>query len=211
MSDSREIKKPWWFKKAKEWADELYTRDQKLEDSDRRDLSKKYATISKASVVGAATGLSAGLGGPYAYRYYTTGALKGVKLPRTILLGVVSMVIMRNVAAKIAWDKELKKLDPSGELKQNYKSAHKTVDDVSLSDNSTSVQKKYGMMKFLKYRTAPRWAMYFEGTYQHPDRKFPNPDQMVQDLKGSRRAFPPFFSKADKFWHQIDRKDNDHT
>ncbi|KAL3230989.1 hypothetical protein RNJ44_00628 [Nakaseomyces bracarensis] len=198
MSSNKEIDAPKWFKYAYDTAVEFHKKDSKLDAEERLDLSRRYATITKAEVAGIVTGFTAGFGGPFAYRYYTANTLKGVKLPRTFLLGIVSMVLTRTLAGKYMYNKELKKLDPTGELASKYDAESKKLASKShegvLVKEKDSIEKEYEVMKLLKYRAAPRWSMYFRSTYENPENRMPDPAQKLDEFKKSGRA--PFSKKG---------------
>lgn len=183
---TKEFEGPRWAKCMFDNAVEFYQKDSKLNKEERLHLSKRYAAISKAEVVGIVSGFTAGLNLPFAHRYYTMGTLKGVKLPRAFLLGVVSMVLARTVAGKATYNRELRKLDPTGELDSKL---HQ-----DMTSNRTSAEKEYEVMRLLKYRAAPRWSMYFRNTYKDPENRLPDPSQRLEEFQKARR-FPFWFRK----------------
>lgn len=79
------MKRP-WFKKAYENAIEFHEKDELLDARDRLELSKAYRSIAKAEMWGGWLGFSAVFLTPFAYRYYKTKAIKGVKVPRNFVL-----------------------------------------------------------------------------------------------------------------------------
>lgn len=108
-------------------------------------------------------------------------------------------------------------MDPTGELAAKYESKINknkqrnqygdfeadvpTLIDENQSQNPPSrYQKEFDMMNLLKNGSAPKWAMYFYTTYQNPRRRFPNPVEMMDELKkAQRQPLAPFLHQRDPF------------
>ena len=107
------MKRP-WFKKAYEKAIEFHEKDELLDARDRLELSKAYRSIAKAEMWGGWLGFSAVFLTPFAYRYYKTNAIRGVKVPRNFVLGVMALFFATNVAGRSMYTRQLNERDPTG-------------------------------------------------------------------------------------------------
>lgn len=205
------------FQESYQKAIEFYEKDEVLDARDRLELSKKYTSIARAQFIGGWAGFSAVFITPFAYRYYKTGAIRGVKVPRNFVFGLVAMVVSTQLSGSMMYKKKLQELDPTGELAAKYESKINknkqrnqygdfeadvpTLIDENQNQNPPSrYQKEFDMMNLLKNGSAPKWAMYFYTTYQNPRRRFPNPAEMMDELKkAQRQPLAPFLHQRDPF------------
>lgn len=206
------------FQQAYQKAIEFYNRDEVLDARDRLELSKKYTSIARAQFIGGWTGFSAVFVSPFVYQYYKTNAIRGVKVPRNFVLGLIAMVFSTQISGNLMYKKKIKELDPTGELTARYESdlnSSKVTnqygdvkpEEQTLLKESTvpnepksRVRKEFEMMKLLKNGSAPKWAMYFYVTYQNPRRRFPNPIEKMKELKDKeRQPLAPFLNQRDPF------------
>lgn len=206
------------FQEAYKDAIEFYNKDEELDARDRLELSKKYTSIARAQFAGGWAGFSAVFLSPFAYQYYKTGAIRGVKVPRNFVLGLVAMVFSTQISGNMMYNKKISELDPTGELAAKYESQLNNLKKVNQygdvkpeeqtllkeltasNEPKSRVQKEFEMMKLLKNGSAPKWAMYFYVTYQNPRRRFPNPTEKMKELKEKQRQpLAPFLNQRDPF------------
>lgn len=185
------MKRP-WFKKAYENAIEFHEKDELLDARDRLELSKAYRSIAKAEMWGGWLGFSAVFLTPFAYRYYKTKAIKGVKVPRNFVLGVMALFFATNFAGRSMYTRQLNERDPTGVLKDNYSNKYGDNDFGAFQHDQTKEiprnQRQYNMMRLLDSGSPSRWSMYFYITYQNPERRLPDPKVKLQQMK-KRRSF----------------------
>ncbi|KAL3230988.1 hypothetical protein RNJ44_00627 [Nakaseomyces bracarensis] len=221
------------FQESYKKAIEFYNKDEVLDARDRLELSKKYTSIARAQFIGGWTGFSAVFVTPFAYQYYKTGAIRGVKVPRNFVLGLVAMVFSTQISGNMMYRKQINDLDPTGELtarlesdlnhpnESNQYGDVQAEDELLLKESNVShepksrIQKEFEMMKLLNNGSAPKWAMYFYATYQNPRRRFPNPVEKMKELKDMQnQPLAPFLKQRDPFGLFKDQNkpaDNDNT
>ncbi|QHS73940.1 Rci37p SPAR_I00870 [Saccharomyces paradoxus] len=195
------MKRP-WFKKAYEKAIEFHEKDELLDARDRLELSKAYRSIAKAEMWGGWLGFSAVFLTPFAYRYYKTNAIRGVKVPRNFVLGVMALFFATNVAGRSMYTRQLNERDPTGVLKDNYSNKYGDSDfEAAQPDQTKEVsrnQRQYDMMRLLDLGSPSRWSMYFYITYQNPERRLPDPKVKLQQMKkGGFFNGSPFMNQRD--------------
>ncbi|CAI4064606.1 Rci37p SKDI_09G0880 [Saccharomyces kudriavzevii IFO 1802] len=195
------MKKP-WFKKAFEKAVEFHDKDDLLDARDRLELSKAYRSIAKAEMWGGWLGFSAVFFTPFAYRYYKTKAIKGVKVPRNFVLGVMALFFATNAAGRSMYTRKLNERDPTGVLTDNYTSKYGDgVLETAQPDQAKEMsrnQRQYEMMRLLNLGSPSRWSMYFYITYQNPERRLPDPKVKLQQMKkGEFLSGSPFMNQRD--------------
>ncbi|CAD6620932.1 XXYS1_4_G0055160.mRNA.1.CDS.1 [Saccharomyces cerevisiae] len=195
------MKRP-WFKKAYENAIEFHEKDELLDARDRLELSKAYRSIAKAEMWGGWLGFSAVFLTPFAYRYYKTKAIKGVKVPRNFVLGVMALFFATNFAGRSMYTRQLNERDPTGVLKDNYSNKYGDNDFEAFQHDQTKEiprnQRQYNMMRLLDSGSPSRWSMYFYITYQNPERRLPDPKVKLQQMKkGGFFNGSPFMNQRD--------------
>ena len=183
-SDKGPMNQP-WFKEAYKAAVQFYEKDDVLDSRDREELYKAYNSISRAQMFGGWLGFSSVFIPPFFYQYYKTKEIKGVKVPRNFVIGLVVLAGSSFIAGNIAYKKQLQKLDPDNEFgsKGNY-------GDDALEDQQNQFQKikppaqrQYEMMTLLKNGSATRWAAYFSITQKNPEKRLPNPMIKLQEIQ----------------------------
>lgn len=172
------MKQP-WFREAYKAAMEFYKIDDQLDSRDRLELSKAYQSITRAEFLGGWVGFSGVFLTPFAYRFYKTNAIKGVKVPRNFMLGLLVMFGSSQLAGNYMFSRQLSNLDPDGTLgnRNSYD------DEGSSPEHKTNAQRQYEMMRLLNNGSAARWAAYFHMTHQDPGRRLPNPEEKLKALK----------------------------
>ncbi|CAI4039684.1 hypothetical protein SMKI_09G0910 [Saccharomyces mikatae IFO 1815] len=195
------MKRP-WFRKAYEKAIEFHEKDELLDARDRLELSKAYRSIAKAEMWGGWMGFSAVFFTPFAYRYYKTKTIKGVKVPRNFVLGVMALFFATNVAGRSMYARQLSERDPTGVLKDNYTNKYGDNDFEAIPPGQTKEvsrnQRQYEMMHLLDLGSPSRWSMYFYITYQNPERRLPDPKVKLQQMKkGGLFHGSPFMNQRD--------------
>lgn len=172
------IKQP-WFREAYKAAMDFYKIDDQLDSKDRLELSKAYQSITRAELVGGWLGFSSVFLTPFAYKFYKTNAIKGVRVPRNFILGLIAMFGTSQIAGNYMFARQLSNLDPDGTLanRSNY------YDEEVSAEHKTNAQRQYEMMRLLNNGAAARWAAYFQMTYHNPARRLPNPADKLNELK----------------------------
>lgn len=178
-----------WFKKAYEKAIEFHERDELLDARDRLELSKAYRSIAKAQMWGGWLGFSTVFFTPFAYRYYKTNAIKGVRVPRNFVLGVMALFFATNIAGRSMYKRKLNERDPTGALNDSYANNYGDNDfEAAQPDQTQEVprnQRQYDMMRLLNLGAPSKWSMYFYITYQNPERRLPDPKVKLEQIKKS--------------------------
>lgn len=176
-----------WFKKAYEKAIEFHEKDELLDAKDRLELSKAYRSIAKAQMWGGWLAFSSVFFTPFAYRYYKTNAIKGVKVPRNFVLGVMALFFATNVAGRSMYDRKLNERDLTGSLKDSHAYDYGDNDfEAAQPDQTKEVsrnKRQYDMMRLLDLGSPSKWSMYFYITYQNPERRLPDPKAKLEQLK----------------------------
>ncbi|CCK69518.1 Rci37p KNAG_0C04160 [Huiozyma naganishii CBS 8797] len=186
-----------WFREAYEAALKFYERDKVLDARDRLDLSNSYASIARYQAASAWAGFGAVFAPPFAIRYYNTGSVKGVKVPRNFMFGIVGMFVASYLAGDWAYKRELNALDPEGKFsgKNSYGD-----DELNAGDALKVVpreERKYDMMALLKNGGSSKWASYFYTTYLHPEKVFPDPKVKLEQFTGNLPQLSPFMHQRD--------------
>lgn len=173
-----------WFQDAYKAALQFYKIDDQLDSRDRLELSRSYQSITRAELAGGWVGFSGVFLTPFAYQFYKTNAIKGVKVPRNFMLGLITMFATSQLAGNYMFSRQLSKLDPDGTLasKASYD------DEGGSSEPKTSSQRQYEMMRLLNNGAAGRWAIYFHTTHQNPARRLPNPEEKLKALKQGKNV-----------------------
>lgn len=181
------LNKP-WFQEAYKSAMEFYTKDDQLDSRDRLELSRTYQSIARAELWGGWFGFSCVFLTPFGYQFYKTNAIRGVKVPRNFMLGLLAMLGSTQLAGNYMYSRKLAALDPDGRLAS--RNSYGDDDEVTNNQPKSSSQKQYEMMKLLNNGSAGRWAAYFYMTYQNPGRRLPNPKTKLEELKhpGSHKS-----------------------
>ncbi|EJS43273.1 YIL077C [Saccharomyces arboricola H-6] len=191
-----------WFKKAYKKAIEFHEKDELLDARDRLELSKAYRSIAKAEMWGGWLGFSGVFFTPFAYRYYKTKAIKGVKVPRNFVLGVMALFFATNIAGRSMYRRKINERDPTGVLKDNYGNGYGDNDfEAAQPDQTREVsrnQRQYEMMRLLDLGSPSKWSMYFYITYQNPARRLPDPKVKLEQMKkGGVFNGSPFMNQRD--------------
>ncbi|QLQ80617.1 hypothetical protein HG537_0D06180 [Torulaspora globosa] len=184
------LSKP-WFQDAYKSAVEFYRRDEQLDSRDRLELSKAYQSIARAQFLGGWLGFCSVFVPPFVCRYYKTNAIRGVRVPRNFVLGLVAMFVSTRWAGKYMYSRKLAGLDPDGSLAS--RSSYEEHDEGAIRESKTSLQRQYEMMKLLDGGFPAKWAAYFYMTYQNPGRRFPNPEVKLEQLKSGTSGSPSSF------------------
>lgn len=181
-----------WFREAYNAAVQFYEKDDVLDSNDRLALSNAYKTIARSQTIGGWLGFSTVFCTPFAYQYYKTNAIKGVKVPRNFGMGLLALFGSTIIAGQKAYQRQLQLLDPSGELtnKGNYGDNDNafSTDQFLMEENNDNVttksptQRQYEMMALIKNGSAPKWASYFYLTHLHPERRLPNPKTKLEEI-----------------------------
>ncbi|CAL9730866.1 hypothetical protein MOUN0_K05930 [Monosporozyma unispora] len=188
-----------WFREAYSAALRFHEKDKVLDARDRLDLCNTYKTITKAQAGAGWLGFLGVFSTPFIYKYYTTGAIKGVRVPRNFFLGMLGMLVSSHLASNIAYKRQLQILDPEGTLSRRNESSQ----DELLEDNPNQVkprnERQFEMLTLLKNGGSPRWATYFYMTYLHPDRIFPDPELKLKQLQSGKEkmSVSPFMHQQD--------------
>lgn len=185
-----------WFQEAYKAAMDFYKKDDQLDSRDRLELSKAYQSIARAELWGGWFGFSCVFLSPFAYQFYKTNAIRGVRVPRNFMLGLLAMFGTTQLAGNYMYSQKLASLDPDGILAS--KSSYEEHDQVSEPEAKTSLQRQYEMMKLLDNGSPARWAAYFYMTYQNPARRLPNPQVKLEQMKnGSNTQRGSFMNQRD--------------
>lgn len=182
-----------WFQEAFKAAVEFYEKDKILDSKDRLDLSKAYLSISRAQLFGGWAGFAAVFGTPFVYQFYKTNAIRGVKVPRNFVFGVVGMFVTTQLAGGYVYRSKLRALDPNNSFESvgNYDANQETA-------KKTDAQRQYEMMKLLRDGQATRWSNYFYMTYTNPERRLPDPRVKLNEMKeGRANKVSPFLNQRD--------------
>ncbi|SCU82424.1 LANO_0B06172g1_1 [Lachancea nothofagi CBS 11611] len=196
------IDKP-WFKEAYESALKFYAKDDILDTRDRLELSKTYVSIARAQLWGGWTAFTLVFGTPFALQLYKTKAIKGVKVPRNFVFGLIAMGLTAQTCGKYMYNFQLSKLDPNNTLEASDSSDHygdsKTADFSQPISNTPSRElRQYEMLKLLGYGMAPKWGQYFYSTYTNPDRRLPDPKAKLQEMQNNQGPrVSPFLNQRD--------------
>ena len=186
-----------WFQAAYKSALQFYNKDDVLDQDDRRALSKIYSSIIKYQLAGGWLSFLSVFATPFAVSIYKRNTIKGVKVPRNFVLGLVVLLPATYCSGQYSYRKELRKLEsemggpPS---KGNYDTDF--VDDNAVSwghDEEDTPEKavarrRYEMMTLLGPNSATRWASYFHTTAIDPERRLPNPEVKLEEMKARIRA-----------------------
>ena len=174
-----------WFKEAYKAAVKFYEKDDVLDSRDREELYKAYNSISGAQMFGGWLGFSSVFIPPFFYQYYKTKEIKGVKVPRNFVIGLVALAGSSFIAGNIAYKKQLQRLDPD-----NVFGSTGDYGDDALENEQNQFQKikppaqrQYEMMTLLKNGSATRWAAYFSVTQKNPEKRLPNPMIKLQEIQ----------------------------
>ncbi|QLL32360.1 hypothetical protein HG536_0C05290 [Torulaspora globosa] len=190
-SEKAELLSKPWFQDAYKSAVDFYKRDEQLDARDRLELSKAYQSIARAQFLGGWLGFSCVFLPPFAYRYYKTNAVRGVRVPRNFMLGLLAMFVTTRWAGKYMYSRKLAGLDPDGSLAS--RSSYEEHDEEATPESKTSLQRQYEMMKLLDGGFPAKWAAYFYMTYQNPGRRLPNPEVKLEQLKSGTSGRPSSF------------------
>ncbi|CEP62387.1 Rci37p LALA0_S05e04500g [Lachancea lanzarotensis] len=198
------IDKP-WFQEAYKSALDFHSKDDALDTRDRLELSKIYVSISKAQIWGGWATFAAVFGTPFGYQYYKTNAIRGVKVPRNFVFGLVAMALSARLCGKAVYNSQISKLDPNGTFEQTGKKWNEPAEmdygqaeQIPSSTLISRQQRQYEMMHLLGYSMAPKWARYFDYTYTNPERRFPDPKTLMQNVQdGEIPRISPFLNQRD--------------
>ncbi|EDO14978.1 hypothetical protein Kpol_387p4 [Vanderwaltozyma polyspora DSM 70294] len=185
-----------WFNDIYNSAVKFYERDNVLDSSDRLELFKIYQNISRAELWGGWLGFGAVFGAPFAYKYYHTNSIKGVKVPRNFMIGLLALFISTPLAGNYAYNRNVNRLDPDGLFANSNKYGDSelssfTQDNVAPSGEGqiqmqkSPRQRQYDMLTLLKNSKPTMWAAYFYMTHTDPKRRFPNPKEKLEEMKRS--------------------------
>lgn len=181
-----------WFQDAYKSAVEFYEKDSALDSRDRLEISKAYVSLVRAQMWGGWLGFATIFGSPFAYRYYKTSSIRGVKVPRNFVLGLIGLVIGQRIAGDRTYKSRLRELDPNGE----FHSAGAYGD--AQSGAKSGQQRQYEMLKLLGPGMAPRWATYFYSAYTNPERRLPDPKRKLKEMEdGKLIKGSPFLNQRD--------------
>ena len=185
-----------WFQSAYKSALEFYEKDQVLDGKDRLALHEKYKKIARGQLLSGWLGFTAVFGTPFVYRYYTTGAIRGVKVPRNFILGLVAMAATSHLAGNSIYQYQLNSLEytPLEKFGTNEYGDRDATTEQQVNHQKTSDQKQYEMMRVLNNGSPTRWSMYFYTTFHHPERKLPDPKVKLQQMKELASGFGGFNS-----------------
>ncbi|CCD22392.1 Rci37p NDAI_0A02340 [Naumovozyma dairenensis CBS 421] len=193
-----------WFQKAYDAAIAFHEKDEKLDREDRLDLYQKYKIIGRTQLFAGWLGFGAVFITPFAYRHYTTGVMKGIKVPRNFILGLIAMAFSGQLASNLMYKYQLNLLDyvPNVETSGDKygDNLQQNQEELVAQEHKTRDQKVYEMMTLLKNGSASRWRSYFYVTYHDPSRKFPDPKVKMQQLK----EFTNGLDSVSPFMHQRD-------
>lgn len=190
------MKKP-WFQEAYKAACKFYEKDEQLDANDRLELSKNFQAVTRAQFAGGWLGFTAVFLTPFAYRYYKTNSIKGVRVPRNFVLALVGMFATTRIAGGYTYSSKLSALDPDGSLAS--RSTYGDQDPATLAESKTAPQRQWEMMKLLPGGFAARWAAYFYLTHQNPARRFPNPEKLLEEFKKGDLKPSSFWKQRDPF------------
>ncbi|SMN18314.1 similar to Saccharomyces cerevisiae YIL077C Putative protein of unknown function [Maudiozyma saulgeensis] len=175
-----------WFKEAYKAAVKFYEKDEVLDSRDREELYEAYNSISRAQMFGGWLGFSSIFIPPFAYQYYKTKDIKGVKVPRNFVMGLVMLAGSSFIASNMAYKRQLEKLDPDHQFGHKGDYGDDSL-EASYNNSSQQVkvrqQRQYEMMDLLGNGSATKWAAYFSITVKHPERRLPNPMIKLQEIQ----------------------------
>lgn len=194
-SDSSPLLDKPWFREAYKSALKFYEKDNELDAKDRLELSNSYRSIARAELWGGWFGFSSVFLTPFAYQFYKTNAIKGVRVPRNFMLGLLAMFGTTQMAGNYMYSRKLNALDPNGEIANvnNYGDE----DTLDVKQPQSRSQRQYEMMKLLNNGSASRWAAYFYMTYNNPARRLPNPKAKLEELKNPNSPRGSFLNQRD--------------
>lgn len=170
-----------WFQDAYKAAVEFHEKDKVLDPRDRLDLYNIYYSISRAQLWGGWGGFALVFGTPFVYKFYKTNSIRGVKVPRNFVLGLVGMIVSSNICRSFVFNMKFNELRSVS----NYQ-----YDDPNVEKSSK--QKKYEMMELLKKDIFPiKWASYFHMTHINPSRIYPDPKIKLEQMKNNTLESTP--------------------
>ncbi|SCU91592.1 LADA_0F10880g1_1 [Lachancea dasiensis] len=190
--NGRFMDKP-WFQQAYQMAKDFYAKDEALDPKDRLELSKMYVGISRAQLWGGWVGFAVVFGGPFGYQWHRTGAIKGVKVPRNFVLGLVAMALSAHGCGRVRYNAQVARLAP---LAQTSEWDNEVEQPAAPQSRET---RQYEMLKLLGYGMAPRWGHYFYSTYTNPERRLPNPSTLLKKMQSGEQQpqVSPFLNQRD--------------
>ncbi|CAB4252230.1 similar to Saccharomyces cerevisiae YIL077C Putative protein of unknown function [Maudiozyma barnettii] len=175
-----------WFKEAYKAAVKFYEKDDVLDSKDRGDLYEAYNSISRAQMFGGWLGFSSVFIPPFACQYYKTKGIRGVKVQRNFIIGLLTLAGSSLIATNIAYKRKLEELDPN----QQFGNKGDYGDDLLEASQGNfpqqvkpRQQRQYEMMDLLGSGSATRWAAYFSITEKHPEKRLPNPTIKLQEIQ----------------------------
>lgn len=188
-----------WFKEAYKAALQFYEKDEALDSNDRIALSEAYRSIAKSQMIGGWLGFSAVFIPPFAYKFYKTNDMRGVKVPRNFALALLALFGTTIIAGNIGYNNQLKRLDPDGVFERDQAAKSSSTEfepDLQSQQIGVEVQQKspeqrqFEMMSLLKNGSATKWASYFYITEKQPEKRLPNPAVKLQEIqqRGLRRS-----------------------
>ncbi|SCU96097.1 LAME_0F14862g1_1 [Lachancea meyersii CBS 8951] len=191
------------FKEAYETALKFYAKDDVLDTRDRLELSKAYVSISRAQLWSGWTAFALVFGTPFGIQLYKTRAIKGVKVPRNFVLGLLAMALTAHTSGKAMYKSQLSRLDPNSAFESSSEGNWDTLTDhdseeISSQSGLSRERRQYDMLKLLGYGMAPKWGQYFYSTYTNPERRLPNPKVKLDEMKnGKTPSISPFLNQRD--------------
>ncbi|SCU98620.1 LAFA_0G19174g1_1 [Lachancea sp. 'fantastica'] len=199
------IDKP-WFQEAYKSSLDFHSKDDVLDTKDRLELSQIYVSISRAQVWGGWASFAAVFGAPFGYQYYKTKAIRGVKVPRNFVFGLVAMAFSARFCGKAMYNSQLSKMRSNGGISESSGSKwnepgeeiNENIEGASSSPQISRNQRQYDMMNLLGYAMAPKWARYFYYTYTNPERRLPDPRKLMENVRnGEIPNLSPFLNQRD--------------
>ncbi|SCU92521.1 LAMI_0E10858g1_1 [Lachancea mirantina] len=184
-SKGKDVLKKEWFQEAYKAACEFYEKDSALQPRDRLELSQTFMSITRAQMWGGWLGFATVFGAPFGWQYYKTNAIRGVRVPRNFVFGLLAMFATSQVCGRYMYKYKLQALDPNDSFAST--GAYGDLQETPKSN----AQRQYEMLKLLKGGMSPKWALYFNATYNNPERRFPNPTKKLEQMiegKGNRPA-----------------------
>ena len=186
-----------WFQAAYKSALKFYKRDDALDQDDRKALSKIYSSIIKYQLGGGWLAFLSVFATPFAVGVYKRNTIKGVKVPRNFVLGLVVLLPAAFYSGQYSYRKELRKL----ESEMGVSPSTSSYDTDFVDDNANpwgnheedtperaAARRRYEMMTLLGPNSATRWASYFHTTAIDPERRLPNPEVKLEEMKARIRA-----------------------
>lgn len=199
-----------WFREAYSAAKRFHEKDKVLDARDRLDLCNTYKAITKAQTGAGWLGFLGVFGTPFVYKYYTTATIKGVKVPKAFLFGMLGMLVSSHLGSNIAYKKQLQRLDPDGTLGRKIESAEYALLESDPNPITSRKERQYEMLTLLKNGGSPRWASYFYMTYLHPNSIFPDPELKLKQLQDGKQktSISPFMHQRDPMGLYTDKDTN---